>query len=144
MRQMLIDRIELARRELKKVSGTPLTPEELEQQRREEAVATLEDFAYRLGMDCRMALYTQAVWVRGAAIEIRVSSSVQERTPETNFYLRPCGADEFQLFKEVPNGEPSELLLATAQRKDPQFANRVLVVIGDAMEKMKQGGPNTK
>jgi hypothetical protein len=115
-----------------------------EKQRREEAVSALEDFAYRLGMDCRLAIFTESVWANGPAIQMLVPSGAEKRTPDTKFYLRPNDADEFQLFQEIPGSEPSEVMLAKLHRKDPQFANRMLVAIGNRMEKIMQGGLDGK
>jgi hypothetical protein len=126
MKRSLIDEIQTARRELRIATGEPLTPEQLEQERQRAEVKKIEDLAYRLGMSFKLSLYPQAVWSRGAA-------AIEMKIDEGLFYLRPDG-EQMRFVRAIGSDDNyEETLILTLEQKDPQFVNRLLVALGDAL-----------
>jgi hypothetical protein len=112
-----------AKRELRRASGIPLTPEENDDERRTAEIEEFNRFAYRTFGYCRMLpLKFLVIWDEKNAIG---QMSVDDRT----FNLRRDG-EKFSLFLVQPHGERE---LSRLESADPNFANRVLTAIGDIL-----------
>lgn len=115
--------ISIARRELRRASGVPLTASEIDQDRREKELSELQIFVYsKFSALASYALNEKLTWHDGQAV---VEFTVDER----KFRLRPVD-NEFQFFAVT---DPGEIQLLHLKRDDSQFANRILVAIGDCV-----------
>ncbi len=116
--------IEEARRTMRTAAGQPLSPEDIEQVRREAEVKKLEDFVVAT-LGFRILLPLKATWSwtdKGAAARFKVNDRV--------FQLRrDGGGKQYSLFAMLESGE-RELIRLSAS--DPLFASRILVAMGDS------------
>jgi hypothetical protein len=120
--------IQEARRGLRKASGLPMSPEDLAEERRKAEIDELEKFIYTTFRPRLMLpLKAKVVWSGSdAAAQLTVDSAT--------FHLRK-NKNDYALLAIEENGQRE---LTRIEGSDPQFANRVLVAIGDALSGMKQ------
>jgi len=110
-----------ARRELRRASGTPLTPEESDEERRTAEIEEFDRFAYRtFGYRRMLPLKFNVIWSeKGATGQMKVD--------DYTFNLHK-DRESYRLFLIEEHGERE---LSQLDGSDPNFANRVLVAIGD-------------
>lgn len=123
MTEELQELIRVARRKLQRASGIPPTAYEQEEERRQAEIEEMDLFTFStFELQLRWALDMTTVH-RGmnAAAEMTVDGYI--------FQLRKDGA-AFVLFALKDSGE---IKLARIDGKDPNFANRVLIAIADAL-----------
>lgn len=110
-----------AKRELRRASGTPLTPEESDEERRTVEIEEFDRFAYRtFGYRRMLPLKFNVIWdEKGVIGQMNADGKI--------FNLRRDGED-FRLFLVETCGERE---LSRLEGSDPNFANRVLVAIDD-------------
>jgi hypothetical protein len=118
-----------ARRELRRASGISLSPEENEEERRKAEIEEFDRFAYRtFGYRLMLPLKFHVVWnEKGAIGQMSVNGHI--------FNLRKHGENYHLLLI----GEHGERELSQLEGSDPNFANRVLVAIGDILPTLKNG-----
>ena len=125
MTEELQEMIRVARRRLRMASGIPPTADEQAEERRLAQILEMDLFISRkFGVRLSIAAHMKTVY-RGtdAAAEMTVDGHI--------FELRKDGA-VFVLFA-MKDGDDVEL--TRTDSTDPEFANRVLVVIADALAK---------
>ena len=121
--QTLQQLIQEARRELRRASGLPWTPQEIEEERRRTEMEAMDMFTFRtFRMRLMDALVSKTVWTEeGAAAEFKAEGRI--------YRLRKRGS-RYVLFAV---NDAREIELISLDSSDEQFANRVLVAIGDDM-----------
>jgi hypothetical protein len=121
MKDDLRELIQDARRAVRLASGVPLNPDEQAEERRLKETKEMNLFAYEtFGFKLMDALKSTIIWTaKGATVEMRADEHV--------FHLRK-DKGAYALFAIEDQAE-RELLRIDG--KDPIFANRVLVAIGD-------------
>jgi len=114
-----------ARKELRKASGLPLTPEEQDEEFRSAAITELEKFMFTVfGVKRMMAFGVKFAWIeQGAAAQLNADDKA--------FRLRKDGKNDSYILSIVEIDREREV--ARIKGSDPHFANRVLVTIGDAV-----------
>ena len=125
MKSELQELIRNARKELRKASGLPLTSEEQNENLRNTAVAELEKFTLsHLGVQVLIELRGKVIWTKkGPAAILKAENHI--------FHLRKEGdGDSYALF--IIEGEV-EREIARIEARDPCFASRILVAIGEAV-----------
>lgn len=124
MNDKLPEIIREARRALRRASGVPPTPNEQFEERRKAELEAMEMFVYdKFRIQVGLALGASVVWTEDG---VAAKFSVNEKT----FFLRKDKKD-YRLTASETLGERDLLQLSAT---DPQFCNRVLVAIGDAMD----------
>ena len=122
----LQEMIRVARKELRKASGLPLTPEERDEDLHKAEVEELQKFVLpKLGVGPHMALLGTPAWTsKGAAIILKAEDHI--------FHLRKAGdrGSSINLFLIEGDGERE---IARIEAADRLFASRVLAVIGDVI-----------
>lgn len=123
MEGRLLDLIQEARVEVRRVSRVTLTSAERAEQNRAAQMRAMDDFAYEtFRPHLLLPLKSEVVWTGSeAATQFKVDGRV--------FQLRKAG-DGYRL---VLIGEPNDCELLRLDKSDAQFANRVLVAIGDCV-----------
>jgi hypothetical protein len=125
MKAELQELIRDARKELRKASGLPLTPEEHFEDSRKAALEDMQIFMLRnLGVNLSMLLAGRAEWTdKGPAVILNTGVHV--------FHLRKKeGNGSCFLFIVGGDGERE---IARLEASDPIFSSRVLVAIDDAV-----------
>jgi hypothetical protein len=125
MKAALQELIRYARKELRKASGLPLTPEEHFEDSRKAALEDMQIFMLRnLGVNLSMLLAGRAEWTdKGPAVILNTGVHV--------FHLRKKeGNGSCFLFIVGGDGERE---IARLEASDPIFSSRVLVAIDDAV-----------
>jgi hypothetical protein len=121
MKPKVAELISIARRELRRASGVPLTVSEIEQDRRGKELKELQAFIYsKFSVSASYALNEEFTWHDGKAV-------VEFTVDEHKFRLRAVD-NAFQFFAVT---DPGEIQLLQLKGEDPQFSNRILVAIGD-------------
>jgi hypothetical protein len=124
MNDKLSELIREARRELRRSSGIPPTPDEQLEERRKAELETMEMFVYeKIGVNGLFELSASTVWTEDGAV---AQFTVNEKT----FFLRK-DKEDYRLTASETLGE-RELLRLNAT--DPQFGNIVLAAIGDTLD----------
>jgi hypothetical protein len=130
MKPELHDLIKKARRELREALGLPLTAEEQEDERRRHEQEQLRDFMLRtFRLDGAIQLSMDVVWHGGSAV-------IAMTADDTQFHLRKA-EDKYVLFVLREEGEQP---LVEVPSKDPNFANRIFVAIGDEIAPLSSSG----
>jgi hypothetical protein len=125
--------IEQARRELRRTSGLSLSPEEQAEERRLTEIDELEKFLYNTFRPRLMfPLKAKVVWSQGGA-------AGQLTVDGATFHLRKEDENCYGLFV-IEEQEERELI--KTESSDPQFANRVLVAIGDSLAQNAETPPS--
>jgi hypothetical protein len=119
----LEDLVRVARRELRKTSGVPLTEEERAEEVKAAEMEAMMPAMLRLGIQAANQLRGDLVWRNGSAsAEFNVDGRI--------FYMSKAG-DAFTLSRVEGD---SERELVRIDAKDTQFANRLLDTVGDACQ----------
>ena len=125
MKDKLPEIIQEARRALRRASGIALTPEEQFEERRKAEIEVMEMFVFdKFRIQVGFALGASVVWTEDG---VAANFSVNEKT----FFLRKDKKD-YRLTASEISGERELLRLGAA---DPQFCNKVVVAIGDAIDR---------
>jgi hypothetical protein len=115
--------IQEAQRELRRASGLPLSPEEIEEERRTAEIEEFDRFAYSaFGYRLMLPLKFQVVWNETRAIG-------QMRVDSHTFNLRREGGSYHLSIIETAG----ERELLQIDGTDSHFANRVLATIGNTL-----------
>jgi hypothetical protein len=114
-----------ARRELRRSSGLPLSPEELAEERRLAETEEMNKFLYdTLGLRLMFPLKANAVWTEDGAAGQLIAEGI-------TFHLRKDKKKNWYGLFVVEDDQERELL--QLEGSDRQFGNRVLVAISDAL-----------
>ncbi len=123
MKPELEELIRVARKELRKSSGLPLTAEEEAEEEHKAAIHGLEKFLRRrLGVAAVFRLCMEVTWTPGGAV-----ASLD--TGDNIFKLRRADDESYLLC--IVEGE-AQRQVVRIEASDSQFENRLLVAIADA------------
>ena len=123
MQKKLRELIQEARRELRRASGVPLTPEEQAEELRRAELARMENFLFEaLRIRIMDQLLPKVIWTDSGVI-------AQFTVDNHDFRLRNRG--ENYCLSDIEGNRERELLKMHGSDKD--FAHRLLVAIGDAL-----------
>lgn len=123
MSQNIRELIREARSEMRRASGLPLTAEEQSEESRRTLMNEMNKFIVEsLGFRLMFPLKSDVIWTnKGAAAQLTVEGRI--------FHIRKDG-DQYGLFSIE---EHQEQEIVKMEGSDPQFANRVLIAIGETL-----------